>query len=210
MKKLSLCTLLLLAGFFYVGAQTVSDKDKKMLEKIKAENAQYKTLSSPFKQTSVISFLGEEMLSKGVCHYSKPEQLAMRYNDPAGDLMLIDGDKFVMIADGKRRESSGKVNPKMQSMKTILSACLEGDLMAMGAKKISCDENARYYVVTATLPPSDKSGIEQVVAHYDKKDGTLFLLKTVEPDGSYITYELTDKKLNQPLDGNAFAAPKKK
>lgn len=204
MKKI--CFLLcLLVSVISVNAQVISSADAQTIEKIKQGNLKYNTLSAHFKHTQHLSILGEDMLSEGKLYYTKPEKLAMHYTDPEGEMMAINGDKFVMVSMGSRREISGKSNPKMQGMKTILSACMQGDIKQMGASKITCKETAKQYVVTTTIDAqTNKSGINEVIVHYDKNDFSLTLLKTIEEDDNYTIYELTQKKFNQPIAEKQF------
>ena len=180
-----------------VVAQTVkvSDEDKKILEKIKQENLKHTSIDCNFKQTKHISILGEDIISEGLFHYEKPDKLSMQYTNPEGDLMSIDGDKFVMITSGKRNETSAKSNAKMRGMKTILSSCLQGDVLQMEAAAITCEEDAKYYIVTADInKKTNKSNISKVTTYYHKSNLTVSILRTEEQDGSYTVYELVDKK----------------
>ena len=181
-------------------AQILSDADRQTVQKIKEANSAYTTITSSFKQTRHLSMLGGNTLSGGLFYYRKPEQLAMKYSQPAGDLLLIDGNRFVLIAAGEEKKMSSK-NAKMIGMKIILSACLQGDIEQMGAKKITCSEQGKYTVVVADINEKlNKSGISRVIVSYDKIDHSIASIQTIEPDGSYTLYELADKKFNENFE----------
>ncbi|MDR0371190.1 MAG: outer membrane lipoprotein carrier protein LolA [Prevotellaceae bacterium] len=212
MKKIYLSTLIALfcisAG---VGAQVTDRADQPILEKIARENTAFSTIESLFIQTQYIAMMEDSMISGGKFYYSKPNRLLMKYDTPKGDMMLINGDRFVMVNAGKRRETSAKSNTKMQKMKNILSACLEGRVMQIGSGSISCEEKGHQYIITVTFDKSaNKSGFSKVVVHYDKKDSSLSSLRTIEPDGSYTNYELKDKKINTEIDKTIFQTARKK
>lgn len=208
MKKINLFLALTLCTIC-VSAQVVSKADFPTVEKVMAANVKYNTIVSKFKQTKHIPIMDEDMLSGGNFYYTKPEKLTMRYTDPAGDLMMINDDWFTMVSAGKKRETSGKTNQKMQGMKAILSACLQGNILQMGAEKVTLEETSKHYVFTAIIDrKANKSNFEKVVASYDKNDLSLTLLQTIERDGSYTIYELTDKKFNTAVDANVFTATK--
>ncbi|MDR1406055.1 MAG: outer membrane lipoprotein carrier protein LolA [Prevotellaceae bacterium] len=186
-------------------AQVSSDADRRIVQAIKQSNSAYHTITSSFQQTRHLSMLGENTTSGGRFYYRKPEQLAMKYTQPEGDLLLINGNQFVMVAAGKEKKLSSK-SAKMEGMKIILSACLQGDAEQMGAEKIACSENTNYYMVIADINGKlNRSGISRVIASYAKTDGTLATLQTIEADGSYTLYELTDKKFNQPIEEEIFS-----
>jgi outer membrane lipoprotein-sorting protein len=149
--------------------------------------------------------LGENTISGGLFYYRKPEQLAMQYTQPEGDLLLINGNRFALIAAGQEKKVSSK-NAKMIGMKTILSACLQGDVAQMEAKKITCSEQAKYDVIVADINEKlNKSGISRVIVSYDKADHSLASIQTIEADGSYTFYELMNKQFNQPIEENTFS-----
>lgn len=208
MKRIHLLLLTLVCSLA-VNAQIVSQTDFPVVQKIVSGNSGYNTIVSKFKQTQHLAMMGEDMTSEGDFYYQKPEQLTMRYTDPAGDLMMINGDRFVMVAAGKKRETSGKSNQKMQGMKAILSACLQGNILQMGAEKVTLEETGKHYVFTAIIDKkSNKSNFEKVVASYDKQDFSLSVLQTIERDGSYTIYELSNKKFNTPITPDTFTATK--
>jgi outer membrane lipoprotein-sorting protein len=203
MKK-TFTLLLLTIAFLAAKAQDVSDDDRRTLQKIKEANSAYTSITSPFKQTRHLSMLGDNTVSGGMFYYRKPEQLAMKYTQPEGDLLLINGNQFVLVTAGKERKVSSK-NTKMEGMKTILSACLQGDVEQMEAEKITCTRQAKYEVVVADLnEKGNRSGISRVIVSYSKTDLSPASIQTIEADGSYTLYELTDKKLNQPIAEEAF------
>lgn len=209
MKKLTFFTWAFFACATMMNAQTISDADNAILDKIKNGNRNHTSITSNFDQTKHMPIFDEDMLSGGKFYYSKPDKLAMWYDEPAGDLMLINDDKFVMIAAGRRNETTSK-NAKMRGMKEILSACLEGDIRKVETTTIICEETPKEYIVTAELAggKGNKSNISKVVVNYDKKDNSLSVLRTDEPDGTYTIYALKDKKLNQPIEETVFQSTK--
>lgn len=195
-------------GSLFVNNEVVTNDT--IVEKIKIANVKHTSITSKFKQTRHVSILGNDIVSSGTFYYQKPDKLAMRYDNPSGDLMLINGDQFVMINAGKRQEASSKSNAKMRGMKTILSACLQGDLSQVGASKITTKETSQYHVVTAEIDTkANKSNINKVVLSFDKTNLSLSILRTEEPDGSYTIYELTNKQLNKKIDNAVFISAKK-
>lgn len=186
-----------------------SDTEREMLEKIKETNAAYTSVIADFEQIKHMAIFDEDILSGGRLYYVKPDKLSMWYDNPEGDLMLINGDKFIMIASGRRNETTSK-NAKMRSMKAILSACLEGDVRQVETTAVECEETPRYYVVTAELATgkNNKSNISRVVVSYDKTDCSLSVLRTEESDGTYNVYELKGKMLNRPVEEDVFISQK--
>ena len=202
MKKINLLAFLLLWSMLSANAQVISSKDLPIVEKIMQGNKSYTSITSAFKQIQHLPFVDDEMVSEGNFYYKKPDQMAMVFTDPEGDMMLVDGNKFVLVSAGSRREVSAASSPKMQGMKLVLSSCMEGNVQKMGAKKITCEETSTLYIVKAEL--SGENLFEKVEVGYDKKDFSLSFLKTIESDGSYTQYDLSKKAFNKTIDETVF------
>lgn len=208
MKKIGLFTFLLFSCIA-VNAQNVSEADAATLKKIKQANERHTTITSSFNQTKHMPILNEKILANGSFYYNKPEQLMMVYENPKGDIMLINNDKMTLIAAGKRREASTKSNARMKGMKNILASFIQGDVMLVEASNITCTETPKHIVVTADIGKENKSKISKVTASYDKSDLTIAIIRTEDADGTYTEYELVGKQLNKPIDQSIFQAPKK-
>jgi outer membrane lipoprotein-sorting protein len=154
--------------------------------------------------------MNEDVSSNGKFFYSKPDRLSMKYEQPAGDLMLINKDQLVMIATGKYSKASTKTSSRARTMRNILSSCLQGDMSLIDGVTLSSAETADSYIITAKLKRKTKSGVNKVVLNYDKSDMTLATMRMEESDGSYTLYTLVDKVLNQPIGDEIFKAPSRK
>ncbi|MDR0694397.1 MAG: outer membrane lipoprotein carrier protein LolA [Prevotellaceae bacterium] len=171
-------------------AQTISDADHRTLQKIKEANKAYTSITGTFKQTRHLSMLGENTVSTGMFYYNKPEHLTMKYTQPEGDLLEINGSQFTLITAGKEKKISPK-NARMEGMRAILSACLQGDMELMDAEKITCAKQGKDDVIVADINGKlNKSGISRVIVRYAAAGSALVSIQTIEPDGSYTLYEL--------------------
>ncbi|MDR2359005.1 MAG: outer membrane lipoprotein carrier protein LolA [Prevotellaceae bacterium] len=171
-------------------AQVSSDADRQTLQKIKEANKAYTSITGAFKQTRHLSMLGENTVSTGMLYYNKPEHLTMKYTLPEGDLLEINGNKFTLVTAGKEKKVSPK-NTRMEGMRTILSACLQGDMELMDAEKITCARQGKDDVIIADVNEKlNKSGISRVIVRYAGTGHSLLSIQTIEPDGSYTLYEL--------------------
>ena len=193
---------ILLCSTLVTNAQT-----GEIIEKISTANLKVTSITAGFNQVRRIAFMEGDVKSSGSFYYAKPDKLAMKYTKPEDDLMLLSGDEFVMIADGKYSKRPIKQNSNVSQIQNILSSCLQGDLKKMNTSELKQMENDTQYVITAKL--SDKSAIEQVIVSYDKKDMVLSSLQTIESDGSYTLYILEGKKLNTAIDQSVFIAPER-
>jgi outer membrane lipoprotein carrier protein len=206
MKKILIC--IFLCGYTAVNAQDGSVGS--IVEKIKQANLQCTSITSDFVQVKHLSFMSEDVSSNGKFFYSKPDRLLMQYEQPAGDIMLINKDQLVMIVAGKYSKASTKSSSKARTMRNILSSCLQGDASLIDGVTLSSEETDGGYVITAQLKKKTRNNVTKVVLTYDKSDLTLTVLRMEEADGSYTVYTLINKVLNQPVDDGVFKAPSKK
>jgi outer membrane lipoprotein carrier protein len=206
MKKILIC--IFLCSYITVNAQSGSVDS--IVEKIKLTNLQYTSITSDFVQVKHLSFMNEDVSSNGKFFYSKPDRLLMQYEQPAGDIMLINKEQLVMIAAGKHSKASTKSSAKARTMKSILSSCLQGDVSLIDGVTLSSEETDDGYVITAQLKKKTRNNLKKVVLTYNKADLTLTVLRMEETDSSYTVYTLINKVLNQPIDDEVFKAPSKK
>jgi outer membrane lipoprotein-sorting protein len=200
-----------LIGIFICSCVAANAQENTVIEKIKQANAKCVSITSDFTQTKHLSFMNEDIISNGKFYFSKPNRLSMKYEQPAGDLMLINNDQLVMIAAGKYSKASTKSSAKARTLRNILSSCLLGDVSLIDDATVSSDETAENYVVTAELSKKRKNrNVSKVVLHYDKSDLTLSVLRMEEADGSYTVYKLINKVLNQTVSDSVFTAPSKR
>jgi outer membrane lipoprotein carrier protein len=181
-----------------------------IVEKIKQANLNCSSITSDFVQLKHLSFMNEDVSSNGKFFYSKPDRLLMQYEQPAGDIMLINKDQLVMIAVDKYSKTSTRSSSKARTIKSILSSCLQGDVSLIDGVTLSSEETADGYVITAQLKKKTRNNVKKVVLTYDKADLTLSVLQMEESDGSYTVYTLFNKVLNQAIDDKVFKAPAKK
>ncbi|MDR1582228.1 MAG: outer membrane lipoprotein carrier protein LolA [Prevotellaceae bacterium] len=193
-----------------IAVNAQSDSVASIIEKIRQANLEYTSITSDFTQVRHLSFMNENISSSGKFFYSKPDRLSMKYEQPVGDLMLINNDLLVMISEGKYNKASAKSSSRARTMKNILSSCLQGVVSFIEGVTLSSKETVDSYVITAKLKKKMKSGVDKVVLSYDKLNLTLSTLRMEEPDGSYTMYTLINKVLNQPVDDEVFQAPSKK
>jgi outer membrane lipoprotein-sorting protein len=187
-----------------------SESTDSVIDRIKEANLRYSSITSNFTQVRHLSFVAQDAVTTGKFFYRKPDYLLMRYEQPTGDLTLINNDHLVIIAAGKYSKASTKTSSRARTMKTILASCLQGDVSLIDGVTLSSEESADAWLVTANLKKKTKTGVHQVVLAYDKSDMTLRTMRMNESDGSYTLYTLTDKTLNESIGDEVFKIPSKK
>ncbi|MDR3351369.1 MAG: outer membrane lipoprotein carrier protein LolA [Prevotellaceae bacterium] len=203
--KTTLILLLLPFACLSARAQSAGEADRQLLQTIKEANAACTSITAAFRQTRHLPALGENTLSEGLFYYRKPAQMAMKYTRPEGDVLLINGSRITLTSGGKERKISPR-NARMEGLRTILAACLQGDAAQMGAAKITCAKQGQTLVAVADIDgKQNRSGISRVIVCYAAAAGhPPVSIQTIEPDGSYTLYELSGIRLNEAIPENMF------
>ncbi len=208
--KTILIALLFAANLPYC---TYAQSMKKLVQTMEFENRLAKeaqtiqSIESDFTQVKYLDILDEKVTSKGRFYYRKSGKICMDYTRPISYLIVINGSRLKIVADGKKSIMSLNSNKMMNQMQDMITACMVGDLSKMSADyKLEYFENIPYYLVKIT--PVNKaiqayvSGIE---IYLDKKDMSVYKLRLSETATNYTEYEFYNKRFNTLKDETKFS-----
>ncbi len=215
MKKITLITVLL-AGFISLFAQSemkpMSDVSA-LKKKMAAEAQKVNSIESDFIQVKHMTALAGDMTSKGKFYYQKEDKVSLDYTSPMKYLIIINGSKIKMVANGKTSVYDVASNGLMKEMKDVVSACMTGNLQAMnGNYTIEYFQDAKEYLVKIfPLNESAKAIIDEVDIYLDKNDMSVTRMRMVEAskdkkakDKDYTEYQFLNKKLNAAIPASQF------
>ncbi|MGN0186564.1 MAG: outer membrane lipoprotein carrier protein LolA [Paludibacteraceae bacterium] len=178
-----------------------------VLAKIRDNGTAINTIESRFVQHRHLQALKNDVVSNGRFYYQKNDKICMAYDRPQGDLLLMNGDDFVMIADGRRSVVNAQSNPMLKQMRILLTACVSGDFDRLKTGRntqLAVDETDAHYILTATLDGSAQKLYASIVLTFDKQNLALLVLRMNEANGNFTEYTFDSPKFNQPIDGNVF------
>lgn len=174
------------------------------ITKLKQENEKIISMTCPFSQEKKMEILENPIFSNGQFYYEKSDKVCMNYIDPKGDLMLINGELFVMIANGKSMEKNAQNKNKFGALKNLLFACFQGDLNALGDSNLDFEEDDNYFIINVEMKKKSRILPEKLYLKYDKKDFSISYMILHESNGNSTSYELKNKKINMKLDSSVF------
>ena len=180
-----------------------------VVAKILKANASVKNIESKFTQVKTIKASGRKIASEGTLYFTPDGHLTMRYSKPAGELLVVNGNKFHMNKGGKAMTSK---NALMGSLANTLVNCIKGDpetVAAANNAKLAASETAEGYVVTLTASAAGHRGYSKIVLTYRKSDCVLVKMIMEETVGITNTYEMKEVKKNTSLPSDAFRIPTK-
>lgn len=184
-----------------------------ILTQIEKANATITSIEGKFAQTKTIAANGKEMKSEGTIYISGTDQMAMHYDAPSTDLLIINGERFYMIRGKKKNNFNTEKNKAMRNLKNTLLYCIHGKPALLAEENeadIDVQKDANGYVVTLTSEKKTPRGYEKILLNYDTKSLLLNRMEMIEWGGNSTTYEINDIRTNGSIDAQVYQIPEKK
>lgn len=192
-----------------IGGNALSAQDA-ILQKIEKAGGAFTTIEASFTQTRTIKASGNTTVSKGDLYFNSPSQLAMIYSQPAGELLIIDGDAIHLNRAGKGTTYDSSKIASFRSLRNTLLDCIQGKV-----SKVASDNDASMtvadtkdgYLVTIKAKTASPRGYSSVSLLYRKSDCVVIKMILDEFSGIRTVYDMTGIKLGSPVDSSKFKIP---
>lgn len=209
MRTLFITLLLATLGLSSAHAQSMKKitQPQEFENRLAKEAKTIQSIESDFTQVKYLDILDEKVISKGKFYYQKSNKICMDYTQPISYLIVINGSRLKIVADGKKSVMSLNSNKMMNQMQDMITACMVGDLSRISSDyKLEYFENAAHYLVK--IKPVNKA-IQAFIAgieiYLDKKDMSVHKLKLSETATNYTEYEFYNKRFNALKDETKFS-----
>ncbi len=186
----------------FVSAQTTDNFESR----IESFSSQNKTIQCDFVQTKKVKGVKSIITSQGEFFYDNSGLMALVYNEPEGDKVIINGEKFKVVTSGRVIEGASEENPMMEQICNMLQASMSGDVAKLGRgwQMRVADHHTQYEVVLQPLDRRTKKYIESLVMVFRKSDMTLDELRMNDSSDGYTLYEFQNKRTNVVIDPTKF------
>lgn len=209
MKTLTtLVTLIFLSGF--VCAQETGFKEIQNIEKVKTELSKLTeittTIQSQFIQEKHLSFLTENIISKGEFYFKNPNQLRWEYSEPF-EYIIVFNDKNIFIKDEDKISTFDTESNKMFSeINNMMIGTIQGNLFTDSERfDVKYFENTSQYLLELDPKlPEMKSMLKTIKIFIDKSDISVARIKMIESSDDYTSIDFINRKLNQAIDNEKF------
>lgn len=208
--KLNMTVIFFLAITFSVFAQNENftpvqniAKTKTDLKKL-TENTQ--TIQSAFIQEKHLSFLEENIISKGKFYFNSPNQLRWEYSEPF-EYIIVFNDKNIFIKDdGKISSFDTESNKMFSEINNMMIGTIQGNLFTDTEKfHVQYFENASQYLLELEPKHSEmKDMLKSIKIYIDKSTISVAKIKMIESSDDYTSIDFTNRKLNQEIDDERF------
>ncbi len=196
---------IILMGAYSLNAQSINQEFAQELQK---KSSSINSIKCVFTQIRVASFLENPVKKDGIFYFKSPENILLSYND--GDHIIMTSDWFEMKNGVQINTTKISSNPILRNLKSILSACIIGDLskltkdFEMSVKRIATG----WTVIMKPKRGRAASKVSQIVLNFERNNMSLSLLKMEEKSGDYTEYKFYDKQFNVTIDSRLFEIKK--
>ena len=211
MKKHSLCTLILLIAsflFMNVGAQEnyVPVKNPGLLrQKVIETSQQTSSISSDFVQIKRLSFLEEDVQSKGKFYFQKENQLRWEYSKPFFYLIIFNHDTIIIQDENKTNSYDAASNRMFREINNIMLSMVNGTILESKNFDFEYFEDPSSYMLELTpLDQSMKEFLSKIRLFVNKNDYSVDELYMIERSGDYTHIRFINKSLNEEIPEHIF------
>ena len=188
-----------------------SAQDEEMMQKAQERFKNMQTLQADVTVTKHNTMVTKDVVNKGKFYYKKPQRMCLTAGT---DMLLMDGDQFTMVMDGKKQSMSGKGNSQMEALKTLMqnfSAGQESDIDLSEIADVDMEKAGDVMTLTITPIVTDpkqkrKQLFQSFVVVIDQKKAELKSVRLNEKGKNYTQYDFSNFKQNGTIDDAVFSA----
>jgi len=205
------CTILTI--LFFTSILNAQEEGFKQVQDIKNAQTELAKLSqntqsiqSKFIQEKHLSFLTENIISKGEFFFQSPNKLRWEYSEPF-EYIIVFNDKNIYIKDENKISTFDTESNKMfAEINNMMIGSIQGDLFTDSERfDVKYYENANQYLLELDPKlPEMKSMLKTIKIYIDKSDISVAKIKMIESSDDYTSIDFKDRKLNQEIDNEKF------
>ena len=180
---------------------------QKFESRLKETSDKLTSIESDFLQVKHLDMFDEDVTSKGKFYYLKDNKISLDYSQPLSYLIVINGSRLKIVADGKKSVMQLNTNKMMNEMQDMITACMVGDLNRMNdSYNLKYQEDNNQYIISITpLSKQVKDYVSAIEIRLSKADMSVDQLRMYENEADYTDYKFSNKRFNQLKDESRFA-----
>ncbi len=171
-------------------------------------SANTNTIISDFEQLKHLSFLEEDVESRGTFFFQKENKLRWEYTNPFFYLIIFNKDT-VMIRDENKTNVYDAASGKMfRQINEIMLSMVSGTILDSDDFEFEYYENPSSYKLELT--PQDenmKEFLSKIRLFINTKDYSVDELYMIEKSGDYTRIRFINKRLNEEIPQHIFDLP---
>jgi len=166
------------------------------------------SIASEFEQQKHLSFLEEDVESRGIFFFQKKNRLRWEYKEPFFYLIIFNNDT-VMIRDADKTNVYDAASGNMfRQINEIMLSMVNGTILESDNFDFEYFENASSYKLELTpLDENMKEFLSKVRLLINADDFTVDELYMIEKSGDYTRIRFINKRLNEEIPQHTFDLP---
>jgi len=168
-----------------------------------------RTVTARFTEESTSSLLSTPVISRGTLAVIRPDRIIMRYSDPAGRILLIDGDQLTVVWPSrgiKERSNIGEARRRIDKYFVDKSPNELRRSFTIAAHVAADRTNPNCWEVAMTPTRSQiRQGLTGLMLWIDRTSTMLRTMRMEFPSGDTKTLTFDDVVVNTPVDPRTFS-----
>lgn len=168
--------------------------------------ANLKTLTARFTETSTSSLLARPLVASGTLAVIRPSKVVLHYTAPEARTLLIDGDVMRLVWPSRsldRRTPIGSTQRRIQQYFVDKSPAQLRRHFAISAGEAS-DRPDTWLVVMTPTRKQIKQGLTRLELWLTRDQVMLSAMRMTFPNGDTKLMEFADVRINPPIDPSLF------
>ncbi|MEG0517932.1 MAG: outer membrane lipoprotein carrier protein LolA [Bacteroidales bacterium] len=206
MRHFILTILSLLLCIYATGESQQNNVKEAFDAKLAEYSTKNKTIECDFIHTRHLQKLTRDVTMRGKFYYNNTGEMALRYTEPKGNLILVKNGVFSMITAGKTTTAQGSSNPMLEQITNMIKACMTGDISQLGRgwNTNYTAENGKYTIELIPQDSRTKKYLAKIILLFNGTDMSLEKMIMQEKGENYSQYEFTHKLFNKAIDASKF------
>jgi outer membrane lipoprotein-sorting protein len=207
--KIKLLLFLILTGTHLSFAQDNTFKPMKDIkgfsEKFDEISKKLQTIKSDFVQEKHLSFMEDNIVSKGIFRYKKENKVRLQYTTPFEYLMVLNNGKMYIKDGNKVNKFDTHSNKLFRQINDMMINTLNGNILHSNEYVVSYYENETTYLLE--LAPQDKTVLEliqKIKIYVDKKKLGVSKVEMKEKSGDFTLLSFINVQQNTEIKDEEF------
>lgn len=177
--------------------------------KFQARQKETRTWHAAFNQTLVLPGLSQPVVSTGSLAYRAPAQMRLEFTQPAGEFVLVLGDRLFLQKSGKKLAekslSDDRAGRPFQSLLGLLNGQPVEEENQFDAEVSR--EGGNFTVVLKRKPDASRQTPKRITNIIEGKSLEVREVLVELPNGGTLRYQFSNIVRNRSLDEAAFTVP---
>lgn len=203
MRKMSVILLVLLLSCIQLSAQ---QDNADVVARVRASGAALKSFECNIIQQSKNPMMKEAVSVKGKMYYMAPSCVRFEYTEPRKVVMVMNGSRMMMSANGKSQVMDMGANKQFSQMSTFMTGLVQGSLLDDSGFDCAVEVTpSEYVLVLVPVAKGMKKMFSAITVTYDRAGDYVSQIEMKGKDSESISViKLLDMKKDVDLPAEIF------